>query len=336
MKKKILKLFLMCLLIGLAFTTTSCKKKQNKVENFSETVNNLNTYKLNGTLESNFPSGSKVSNITVYYKKPDMYRVELVLPNSLEKQVIVKNNEGVHVLIPSLNKKFKVSSNWPLTSSYPYLLQSLSKDILSDDAKEITKDETVTKYKLNAQLFDNAEKTYQIITFDNETGYPKEVAIYKMDDTLITHFVINSLETDIEINNDIFESNKTMETLKEVFNEETLEFDRTMTYPTYCPTGIVLKDEITTGSGDSKRILLTYAGTSYITIIENYVNPFETMKTEYIDGDICVIGGVAWIVNNESIKFYEAGIEYTLASSNMDKLELVYVGDSLRLNAGEK
>ena len=94
----------------------------------------------------------------------------------------------------------------------------------------------------------------------------------------------------------------------------------------------VLKEEVKSGSGDSQRVILTYSGSSFVTIIEKFVTPFENMKTEYIDGDLCVLGGVVSIINNESIKFYDSGIEYTLASSNLEKLELVYIGDSLRLN----
>lgn len=333
MKKKILNLFLIMFTTLITLTFSSCKKDQDLVSEFPEVVNSLDSYKLSGTLETSFPSGNKVSNVTVYYQKPDLYRVELVLPNSLEKQIILKNNEGVFVLIPSLNKNFKVSSDWPLSSSYPYLLQSLSKDILADDnlTKEVT--EETTTYTLNANLFDNAQKTYQKIIFDNKTGYPTEVQLYKDDNTLISHFVIDTLETNIELRKEHFENTKTMETLKEVIGE--IEFDRSQTYPTYCPIGLTLKDEIITGSGTSKRVLLTYAGTSYITIVEQFVTPYDSIKTEYLEGDIYVLGGVAAIVNDTTISFYEAGVQYTLASTNLEKLELTWIGDSLR-NTNEK
>lgn len=331
MKKRVIKSLLVCFLMLLTFTTISCKKNQDKVASFPEIVNDLKSYKLTGTFESNFPSGTKLSNVTVYYKNPDLYRVELVLPNSLEKQVILKNSEGVYVLIPSLNKNFKVSSNWPLTTSYPYLLQSLSKDFIADEEKQVEKTDEFTTYKLKVKLFDNVQDMYQKITFDNKTGLPTEVCVYKNDETLISHFKVNSLEVDIDVKDELFENNKTMETLKEVMTEEALDFDRAMSYPTYCPTGLILKEEVKTGSGDDQRVILTYAGSSFITIIEKFITPYETIKTEYIDGDIYVLGGVAAIVNNESIKFYEAGIEYTIASSNTDKLELVWIGDSLRL-----
>ena len=332
MKKRMIKCLLVCFLVILTFTAISCKKNQDKVSSFPEIINELKSYKLTGTLESNFPSGTKISNITVYYKNPDLYRVELILPNSLEKQVILKNTNGVFVLIPSLNKNFKVSSNWPLTTSYPYLLQSLAKDFIADEEKQIEKNEEHTTYKLKVKLFDNVEDMYQKITFNNSTGLPTEICIYKNDDTIVSHFKVESIETDIEINDDLFENNKTMETLKEVMTEEALDFDRAMSYPTYCPTGLVLKEEVKSGSGDNQRIILTYSGSSFITIIEKFITPFETLKTEYIDGDLYVLGGVVAVVNNESMKFYELGIEYTLASANIDKLELAWIGDSLRLS----
>lgn len=335
MKKKNLNLFLIMLCLLSLFTLVGCKKDKDLVEEFPTVVANLESYKVKGTLESTFPSGTKVSNITVYYKKPDLYRVELVLPNSLEKQVILKNTDGVHVLIPSLNKNFKVSSNWPLTSSYPYLLSSLSKDILADDdlKKEVTED--TTTYTVDANLFNDAAKTYQKIIFNNKTGLPTQVEIYKNDDTQITKFIFESIETDIELEDRLFENSTTMETLKEVIDESGLEFDRAMSYPTYCPVGVTLKDEITTGSGDTKRVLLTYSGNAFITIIEKFITPYETLKTEYVEGDLYVMGGIATIINESTIRFYEAGIEYMLASSNLDKLELITVGDSLR-NTTEK
>ena len=38
---------------------------------------------------------------------------------------------------------------------------------------------------------------YQKIIFDNKTGYPKEVCIYKNDDTLVTHFKVDSIDTSV-------------------------------------------------------------------------------------------------------------------------------------------
>lgn len=330
MKKKKIKKILLMVLLSVCLFTTGCKQKKNYVETFPERVNKLESYKLKGKLESNFPSGTKESNITVYYQKPNLFRVELVMPNCLEKQVIIKNNDGVYVLLPSLNKNFKVSSDWPLTSSYPYLLQSLSKDIIADEnaTKEILED--TTTITLEAKLFDNASKTKQKIVFDNKTGYPNKVSIYKEDNTPIMNFTVESIETDIKLDQNLFVNEVTMQTLKELYDENKKEFDRSLTYPTYCPTGLTLKDEITTGTKDNKRILLTYGGPSFVTIVESYVSSHDNIKTEYVNGDICIMGGIAFIVGATSVSFYENGVEYLVASTDTNKLDLIWMGDSLR------
>ena len=94
----------------------------------------------------------------------------------------------------------------------------------------------------------------------------------------------------------------------------------------------MLKEEVKTGSNDDRRIILTYGGPSFITILEEYITPYETLKTEYVDGDLYVLAGVVAVVGEDTIKFYEAGIEYTLASTNTEKTELVWIGDSLRMS----
>lgn len=45
------------------------------------------------------------------------------------KQIILRNNDGLYVITPSLNKSFKFESTWPDNSSQSYILSSLIKDI---------------------------------------------------------------------------------------------------------------------------------------------------------------------------------------------------------------
>ncbi len=46
--------------------------------------------------------------------------------------MILKNDDGVYVLTPALNKSFKFQSEWPENSSQAYLFESLVKDITED------------------------------------------------------------------------------------------------------------------------------------------------------------------------------------------------------------
>ena len=49
-----------------------------------------------------------------------------------QSQIILRNEEGVFVLTPALNKSFRFQSDWPQNSSQAYLYESLVRDILQD------------------------------------------------------------------------------------------------------------------------------------------------------------------------------------------------------------
>ena len=61
----------------------------------------------------------------------------------------------------------------------------------------------------------------------------------------------------------------------------------------------MLKEEVKTGSNEDRRIILTYGGTSFITILEEYVSPYETLKTEL--EDLQVLNSLANEENDESL-----------------------------------
>lgn len=331
MNRKIFKIGIICLLMLCTLTLKSCKKDVVVEENFPEMVAKMKSYKLVGKLESMFPSGTKECMVTVYYKQPNMYRVELKNVGSNEPQIMIKNNDGVYVLLPTVNKVFKVNSSWPINSSYPYLLQSLSKDIISDDSTIVTKDGDTTTLEFKAQLFDNAVATKQKVMFNSKTGLPKEVVIYDDKDTTIVRFVVESLDVDGDVSDELFAVDTSLTAARLSYEEEPLVFDRAITYPTYYPEDSSLVQEVITGTNDNKKVIMKYDGSAPFTIIEQYVNISDVTKTQYITADIYTMGGAICFVSNNNINFYDNGIEYTLASSALDYQTLVQMGESLRI-----
>ena len=69
----------------------------------------------------------------IIQNKESMYKTAIV---------ILKNEEGVFVLTPSLNKSFKFQSDWPYNNSQSYLLQNILNDIENDDERKIAQAES--------------------------------------------------------------------------------------------------------------------------------------------------------------------------------------------------
>lgn len=322
MKKK--QFLIIFILLGIVLFSSSCKNKNINVSKFPEIVTKLDSYEVTGKLETFFPTGSKECLVKVFYKKPDMYRVEITRPNDSKQQIMIKNGDGVFVLLPEINKTIKVKSSWPNNSSYPYILQSLSKDILSDEDL-IKTNETI---ELKTKIHQNAAVTKQKITFDRTTKMPKEVLIYDEAGELFIKFTFDKILTNQVIDNNVFKVEDSMESAR--IDVETSEFVRDITYPSYCLEGSTLKDEVIKGDKDNKQVTMTYDGEYKFTIVEKFVNAYTTHKLEFLDGDILVMGGTFFIVGGSFVKFYEEGIEYLLASTTVNQIELMKMGESLR------
>ena len=99
--------------------------------------------------------------------------------------MILRNEEGVFVLTPALNKSFKFQSDWPQNSSQAYLYESLIKDITEDkeakfkESKEHYVFETQTRYQNNKML------PYQEITLNKKDLSPVSVKVMDPDKTAL-------------------------------------------------------------------------------------------------------------------------------------------------------
>lgn len=329
--KKSLKIFLLVLTLTLTLTFVGCKKKKPVETTFPEIVSKLTSYKMVGKLESTYPSGTKECIVTTYYRSPGDYRVEIKNPNVNETQIMVKNSTGVYVIIPSINKTFKVNSNWPSNTSYPYLLESLKNDIVSDNNLSTTKEGNHTVVELKAKLFNEDDQTTQKIIFD-ENNLPTEVLTYDQNKNLLTRYIVQSLEQNPTINDEVFNATETLETLAGAFGENPIAFDRMITYPTYYPEGTSLKEENITGNASNKLAIMNFSGTTNFTIVQKFTNYTKESKYEYVNGDIYIMGGVFTFVNGNNIQFYENGVEYIVASNDIASMEMIKMAVSLRVS----
>ena len=77
------KLFKMIILVICIFSTilglSGCKQNQVIEKKFPELINELESYKLEATLETYFENGSKQCNVVVYYQSPNNYRLHWTL-----------------------------------------------------------------------------------------------------------------------------------------------------------------------------------------------------------------------------------------------------------------
>ena len=99
--------------------------EENIIKEFSNKLEKTKSYTLGGKMEI-INNEEKMSYlINVSFLKDNYYKVVLVNENNNHEQIILRNDDGVYVITPSLNKSFKFQSEWPDNSSQAYILNSI-------------------------------------------------------------------------------------------------------------------------------------------------------------------------------------------------------------------
>ena len=319
--KKILYIFMILVLPIFLF---SCKEK-NIEEDFVDSINKLESYSLEGNLTNYFPSSQKESKVLVNYKKP-FYYVEITNPETNKTQMMIKNSDGVHIIIPSINKTFKIESSWPMNSTYPYILESLSKELINKENCNRTESDNEIFIEFPVKIFDSNSNESMKIILDKKNNL-KEVLTYDANKNIISRFLITKFDKNININNDQFKVQETLNYIEETFTEK--EFERVISYPSYFPSGTFLISEKIINKNKLSAII-KYGGKSSYTIVQEYVDEFTPINTK-VNGSIYVFGGTVCVLMDNYVQFYDNGIEYKVASDVITIEELIKIGESLTI-----
>ena len=64
-------------------------------------------------------------------------------------------------------------------------------------------------------------------------------------------------------------------------------------------------------------------------MITNAVIKTEKERTTYLDGDIYILGDAVAVINKSTVTFFQSGMEYLVASNEVNTLELLKMAYSL-------
>ena len=223
MRKIFLCLSLVCLIL-----LTGCGKKSEKdiLKDFQNKVMNTDSYYLTGKMELVNNEDVFNYNISVSYKKEDYYKIELVNAVNDHKQIILRNDEGVYIVTPSLNKSFKFQSDWPYNNSQVYLLSSLLDDINNDQNRTFTNKDNENIITSTVNYPNNEKLVNQKIYFGSD-NLPEKVLVMDKDGNIQIKMVFDKIDLNTEFNDTYFELNSILDTNK--INEQNALDNKTKT-----------------------------------------------------------------------------------------------------------
>lgn len=353
MKKKF---FLILMIVGLFCVGCVKNNTGDVLADLTKKINDLKSYQVSGKLE--VVNNDDVFNydVNVSFKDKDYYRVSLRNLANNHEQIILKNDDGVYVVTPSLNKSFKFQSDWPNNNSQVYLLKSIISDIENDKEAKIIEENGDYIITSTVNFPNNPNLVSQRVTVDDNLLI-KKVEIQNSDGISLMTFTVNSInykpvldESYFEINSIINETNNNGNSSNTTNNGDKTtnnnnNFNSTnqnnntqststiddIIYPLYIPTGTVLTNEEKVSKTDGERVILTFGGDKPFTLVEETTTKEDEFTIIPTYGDpFLLIDTVAALADN-SINWVSNGIEYYIVSDVMNQNELIEIAKSVNV-----
>ncbi|WP_349769363.1 outer membrane lipoprotein carrier protein LolA [Bacillus sp. NTK071] len=327
-----MKRFGSVLLIGIlmlvALSGCGQKSQQDVVDALDKKLNEMDSYKVNAKMTLETGEEPQRYDVEIWYQKPSYYRVELKNATKEQSQIILRNDEGVFVLTPALNKSFRFQSNWPENGSQAYLYNTLVSDILNDSSAgfEAKDNDYVFTTKTNYQ---NKNLSKQSIKLNKKDLAPEKVTIMNQDMKPLVNIEFSNMKFNASFDKGAFdmERNMTAAQLEVPVIAATNEpFE--VVYPMYEPQGTGLTDEKEVATD---KVILTFTGEKSFTLIEEKSEAaLETSAPVSVgEGEPVDLGFTMGIMTESTVTWNHNGVDFFLASDDLSIEEMVSVARSV-------
>ena len=321
------KIFFLVVFLSVFFLSGCDKYDEKSIKkDLNDKYSNLKSYYITGDLEIyNGDNTYKYSVESSYYD--NNYRVSLVNKNNNHEQIILRNDDGVYVLTPSLNKTFKFQSNWPEKSSQVYLIESFINDLNNDENMKLVEKDKEFVIESKLAYSNNKNLAKEKIYLDKDLNISK-IEVYDDDNHLQMKMTFKDIDLKSTFNNSYFSVDENMKS----DNSETLETISEIEdaiYPMYLPSGTYLSSEETVSKTDGERIILSFSGESPFIIVQETISTSEESDIIPVSGEPEFITDTLGAVSGSSIDFISNGIEYYISSDSLTKEEMIQVAESI-------
>ncbi|QQK75211.1 outer membrane lipoprotein carrier protein LolA [Salicibibacter cibarius] len=316
------------------------KSQEEVIEELDETLQTMSGYQTEATMTMQTGQEPRQYDVEIAHMQNEenrYYRVELQNEDEEQNQMILRNDEGVFLLTPALNKSFRFQSDWPNNNSQIYLYESLIGDILTDTEREFAVEEDRYVFETNTN-YQNQNLHQQEIVLNSDDLSPHAVRVFDEDYNTLVEVVFESFTLNETLEREEFDMDANMESGEEGEEPTAVEEEEegATTFDVFMPshepanTELAESEEVETDVG--KRVILTYEGDQPFTIIQQPASisaASGTSPTELGYGEPEVLGDVVGVMSEETLTWTSGGIEFIIASDSMESEEMSAIAESM-------
>jgi outer membrane lipoprotein-sorting protein len=198
---------IMCVTVLLA----GCGKKSadDVVKDLSDVVSGMDSY--HGTALMTLHTGQTPQEylVDVSYRKPSYYRIAMTNEKKDITQIVLRNDEGVFVLTPSLNKSFRFKSDWPDNQGQVYLYETLVRSIIGDETRQLADDDKAYIFDVAANYNSHA-LVRQKIWLAKDNYAPQQVQVSDANAKVVVDLKFSDFKFGTEFDKGAFDMERNM------------------------------------------------------------------------------------------------------------------------------
>ncbi|NIK72394.1 outer membrane lipoprotein carrier protein LolA [Paenibacillus sp. BK720] len=200
------------ILLVFSLVLSACGKKdaESVVKELDKVVSNMESYQGTGTMKLHTGQQELTYNVEVSYQKPHYYRIKLTNAEKDITQIVLRNDDGVFVLTPRLNKVFRFQSDWPQNQGQVYLYQTLIQSILTDNSRQFAVDDKSYVFDVMAN-YNNGTLARQKIWLNKSDYKPVQVQVSDANASVMVQVDFTSFEFGPSFDKTTFETEANMQ-----------------------------------------------------------------------------------------------------------------------------
>lgn len=327
--KKGLLLFMLISVLVMLLAACGGKDEEAIVSDLSELADELQSYRAEASLILQTGEEPQEYSVEVWHQKPHYYRIALTSKEREITQIILRNDDGVFVLTPHLNKSFRFQSGWPENQGQVYLYESLIRDILADTERRFQAEGNNYVFEVEAN-YQNQTLTQQRIHLSQELK-PIKVEVMDTDYNVDVLLTFSDFEMNANFEDDAFDMERNMRggiiSSMPAMVQEMEEDDHFGLYlPTYLPDQVHLaeQEEFITDQGHP-RMVLRYEGEYNFNVVQE--RPLA--KTVHLTvGKPVDLGFTIGVMSENSLMWTYDGVDFMLSSMDMPEEMMIQTAQS--------
>ncbi|MFD2115667.1 outer membrane lipoprotein carrier protein LolA [Paenibacillus yanchengensis] len=199
------------IVLSIVLLLAACGKKdaESVVKDLDKLMNTMESYQGSGTMTLHSGEQPQTYDVEVTYQQPHNYRIKLTNEQKNVTQIILKNDDGVFVLTPKLNKVFRFQSDWPQNQGQVYLYQTLLQSIVVDGSRQFETSDKEYVFDVMAN-YNNGTFSRQKIWLNKDDYRPLQVEVSDTNAKVMVDVKFTAFEFDAKLDPAMFDTDANM------------------------------------------------------------------------------------------------------------------------------